>query len=722
MLPARAGHFQDRDALGALEEAVVGGGTAVVCQVLAGMGGVGKTQLAAHYARHTWQQGGVDLLVWVTASTRPAVVDAYAHAGADLLGIDLADPEQAARAFLAWLEPKPGQQPRWLIVLDDLADPADLRGLWPPAHPHGSTLVTTRRRDSSLGTHGTLVPVGLFTEAEATAYLATALASIHRQEPADALADLARDLGYLPLALSQAAAYLTDTALDVTTYRALLANRTRQLSDLLPEPGTLPDDQATTVAAAWTLSVERADQLRPYGLARPMLQLAAMLDPNGIPHTVLTSPPALAHLANHRTATEGDGSIFRKATAEEAAGALRALHRLHLIDHTPTTPHHAVRVHQLIQRATRDPLTLERYDHCARSAADALNAAWPAIESDTALAQALRANTQILTRHAGRALHQPDTHPVLHRTGRSLGEAGQATAARHYFQLLTETSNHHLGADHRDTLSARHDLAYWRGETGDVTGAATAFTDLLEDRLRVLGADHRDTLATRHHLAHWRGETGDAAGAATAFTDLLEDMLRVLGADHRDTLAARHDLARWRGEAGDVTGAATAFTDLLEDMLRVLGADHRDTLTTRHHLAHWRGETGDAAGAATATADLLEDMLRVLGADHPDTLATRHTLAHWRGQAGDAAGAATAFTDLLEDQLRVLGADHPHTLVARGNQAYWRGQAGDAAGAAAATAELLEDMLTVLGADHPETLANRRNLVRWRRASREVNF
>ncbi|MER5612165.1 hypothetical protein [Streptomyces sp. NPDC002215] len=48
------------------------------------------------------------------------------------------------------------------------------------------------------------------------------------------------------------------------------------------------------MAATWSLSIERADQLRPAGLARPMLQLAAMLDPNGVPRTVLTGEPARA--------------------------------------------------------------------------------------------------------------------------------------------------------------------------------------------------------------------------------------------------------------------------------------------------------------------------------------------------------------------------------------------------------------------------------------------
>ncbi|MFE5518350.1 FxSxx-COOH system tetratricopeptide repeat protein [Streptomyces virginiae] len=688
-------------------------GTTVLTQLLTGMGGVGKTQLAADYARTAWSDtgpvGGLDVLVWVTAGTRSSVVTGYAQAGVELCRADPGDAEQAARAFLAWLTPKTAAAPcRWLIVLDDVADPADLNGLWPPDSLHGRTLVTTRRRDAALDGHGRrTIEVGLFTAAEALTYLTTSLTG--RDESADELIALADDLGHLPLALAQAAAYLLDTGDTVADYRRLLADRTTTLADAAPD--ALPDDQALPLAAAWSLSIERADTLRPAGVARPMLHLAALLDANGIPQDVLTSAPALAHLTAHRTHISTDPA---PVTARDAVRALSALHRLSLLDHDRHPDHQAVRVHQLVQRTTRDTLTPHQHDTTTRAAADALMAAWPEIERDTALAQTFHANATALTRYAGQALYRPDVHAVLYRTGRSLGETGQVTAARDHFQHLTETTRHHLGKDHPDTLTSRSNLTTWRGEAGDAAGAAAACADVLADQVRVLGPDHPHTLTTRSNLTTWRGRAGDAAGAAAAFADLLADQVRVLGPDHPDTLTNRNNLATWRGEAGDAAGAAAAFADLLEHTVRVLGPDHPDTLITRNNLATRRGEAGDAAGAAAAFADLLADQVRVLGPDHPDTLTTRSNLASWRGRAGDAAGAAVAFADLLEHMLRVLGPDHPNTLTTRGNLATWRGEAGDAAGAAATLADLLADRVRVLGPDHPNTLITRNNLATWR--------
>jgi hypothetical protein len=751
VVPPEAGCFQQRPVAADLDALLADGGTAIV----SGLGGVGKTQVAAWMARRAWTGGVVDLLVWVSAASRDAVVSAYAQAAAEVAGAAVGNADAAARRFLAWLVETPR---RWLVVLDDVADPGDLDGWWPPAAPASRVVVTTRRRDATLFSRGWLVEVGLYTPAEAASYLRDKLGDAPgRLVGAEALA---ADVGFLPLALAQAAAYIADRNIDCIKYRSRFADQRRRLVDMSPEPGALPDDYGTPVAATWALSVEAADRLAPAGLAHPVLRLLSVLDSNGVPTSVLAAAATLDLLARTRTGEKAPVS------ADDAHDAVACLHRLSLAMHSTSDTYPAVRVHALVQRTTRERTPPELVDELARTAADALDEVWPEVERDTAIGRLLRANTTVLRGYQEEALWQPEPHAVLFRAGRSLGEAGLVREAVAHFDDLAARSAHQLGPDHPDTLAARHDAAHWRGEAGEPAGAVSALEALIRDDLRVLGPDHRHTLAARGSLAHWRGMAGistaggstngsatsganmagrrrvpdpddvntpaarrdaarwrgvagDPAGATAELEALLADRRRVLGPDHPDTLSTRREAAWWRGEDGDPEGAVAALEALLADCARVLGPDHPQTLAARGGLTWWRGEA-DPAGAAAGFEALLEDRQRVLGPDHPDTLATRGDVAWWRGVAGDPAGAAAGFESQLNDRLRVLGPDHPHTLGARRDLAWWRGEDGDPAGAAAALEALLTDCVRVLGPDHPDTLATRHSHAYWQKSGAHV--
>ncbi|MDV9172188.1 tetratricopeptide repeat protein [Streptomyces sp. W16] len=687
MVPRRAGCFQDRIQIDLLNSAGAGRGTVELYQVLTGLGGVGKTQLAAHHAETLWAQEELDLLVWVTAASRNAVVGAYGGAAERILDIDRSTP-QAEERFLEWLA---STSKRWLVVLDDIIDAEDLNGLWPPDTRHGYTLVTTRSRDAALTGRGQRIEVGAFTNRESAAYLTATLAVHGRTEPGAELQSLAGELGNLPLALAQAAAYIADAHITCADYRRQLADRSRRLAELAPRP--LPDEQPRTLTVTWDLSIERADRQDPQGLARPLLQFTSLLDPNGIPETVLAQPPALVYLAHHRgpagTVPTGPDpsrperrggqesrSTIPVVTAEESRKALRVLHRLSLIDHTPDSPHLAVRVHQLVQRATRDALSVPQQDLLARSAADALLAAWPDNERNTDLALALRANTAALTNQAEEALHRPDAHEALYRAGSSIGDTGQPDAAAEYFRHLVATCRRYLGPDHRNTLIARYNLADWQAEWGDrfdAFDAVDTLLALLPDMERVLGPDHPDTLKTRILLGNCRAKTEGPASAFAALEALLPDVTRVLGPDHPESLKVRRLIAGWQGSVGGLGNAIDAHELLLPDLVRVLGPDHLDTLTARSELASQRGQSGDVTEATQELEELVPDMERVLGRINLYTLKARDNLAGWLGESGDARSAALMYEELLPDLEQVYGPDHPSTEVARSNYDYWYG-------------------------------------------------
>ncbi len=106
LVPPRAASFQHRDASPLVTGVLDQGDTVVLTSdgapttdVLSGLGGVGKTQLAVDYAEHLWTAQDIDLLVWISAGSRETVVSSYARLAADLTGVENTDPEQGARCW-----------------------------------------------------------------------------------------------------------------------------------------------------------------------------------------------------------------------------------------------------------------------------------------------------------------------------------------------------------------------------------------------------------------------------------------------------------------------------------------------------------------------------------------------------------------------------------------------------------------------------------------------
>ncbi|MDX3661752.1 hypothetical protein PV646_30990 [Streptomyces sp. ID05-26A] len=127
--------------------------------------------------------------------------------------------------------------------------------------------------------------------------------------------------------------------------------------------------------------------------------------------------------------TETAGRVIDEHDARDGLGCL---HRLSLITLSPDSPSRAVRVHALVQRATRDDLPDERTAVVVRAAAEAMLQVWPDREGHTGLAQVLLAIT-----NPGH-LWATDARRVLRFAAESLGRAGQPVAAYHQFMGLLD--------------------------------------------------------------------------------------------------------------------------------------------------------------------------------------------------------------------------------------------------------------------------------------------
>ncbi|MEO3813649.1 FxSxx-COOH system tetratricopeptide repeat protein [Sphaerisporangium sp. B11E5] len=692
-IPAQPPGFQLREELLQRLHAQVGAAGTAVVSAVTGTPGVGKTLLAASYA---WacQQAGWPVVAWVAAESNDQITTGLAGL-AHRLGLRALDDDAttAAGKAKAWLSARSAAGQVGLVVFDNATD-VDQVAAWCPATGAVRVVITSRNR----AFHQRYAPIEVdtFTPTQAARFLAERTGL---EDPAEADA-LAKELGYLPLALAQAAALIARRRLNYTAYRRLLT--AFWLSDYLPRVPHDPYPAGT--AQAILLSVVQAEQALD-GIG-DLLRVLAVLSPVGVPVVLLTGgiDPGDSEVP---VADLSAVTIVQESLATLADTSLISF----------SEDGSAVVMHRLIQRVIRErsaydgdlPATIDQ----AIEVLEAFNNRIPGG------AHTWSARTAVET-----LLEQTD---ALHTLTTTTGIPPRLLALRAWCgQYLTDLADlsraiplliatltereRVLGNDHLDTLTSRNNLAGAYLAAGDLGRAIPLFETTLTQYERALGNDHPDTLTSRNNLAYAYQAAGDLGRAIPLYETTLTQYERALGNDHPDTLTSRNNLAGAYQAAGDLRQAIPLYETTLSQRERALGNDHPDTLTSRNNLAYAYQVAGDLRRAIPLYETTLTQCEQVLGNDHPDTLASRDNLAYAYQVAGDLGRAIPLFETTLTQRERVLGNDHPHTLTSRYNLAGAYETTGDLGQAIPLFETTLTQYERVLGDDHPHTLTSRHSL------------
>jgi tetratricopeptide (TPR) repeat protein len=721
-VPPLAEFFHARQETGfGLADGLRPGETILLIPSMLGAGGTGKTQLAVGFAHAMWSARAVELLVWVSAGSRASVVGGYAQAAADLDMLTSAEAyeltaDTIAQRFLSWLQ---RTDRRWAVMLDGVASPAELDGLWPQG-PAGQVVVTSRLREQELGSIGsaagvTAYPVPGFSRREALGYLNARLTGYPDQR-IEAL-DLAEDVGGLPIALSQAAAVVMATQTTCRDYRAEFAQRMQGTA------GTQVDGCPPALLATWSLAVEHAHQLGPAGLAWPALVFASVLDTGGIPAGVLTAPAAAGYITGQQGGPQrgGEQNLVRTAYA--------SLERLGLLSVDNASPVRTVWLHSAVRSLVRAYLAPGNVEQVVSAAANGLLEAWPEAGSPGGgpqLSQALRDNAAALRAFAGDMLWKPEAHPLLVRAGISLSEAPVlADAAIGYWQALGATSAQLLGPGHAQSLLSRERLADAYAASGRLSEALPVFEAALDDREATFGPHHPETVTARLTVANALHAAGRESEAIELYEQVLAARERLFGPAHRETLAVRLKLAESYEMAGRRGDSVRLYERAVTDAERELGPAHRDTLTARASLAAaylgaGRNKEAISAFERTLAAQEREEaaatdgaQLAGPGADAAGAptalgiLATRAALAGAYRAAGKNKEAIAEYERVLAGREQQFGADHPDTITARASLGYAYRNAGKLREAIPHYERVVADRERIFGADHRDTLASR---------------
>ena len=612
--------------------------TALTQQVMYGLGGIGKSQLALEYAYQYCSS--YDLIWWLHAETPASLVADYIALAAELKLSEQQEQEQEkiVRAVRKWFDHHQG----WLLIFDNAQDAKSIQEYLPES-PDGHVLITSRNQN--WGAFGTSLPVEVWDRSESFAFLKKRTG----QSDEAAADDLAKALGYLPLALEQAASYIDTRQLPYADYLALFTSRRKALW----EREHAPEGYSDTVATTWSLAF---DEIKQVTLAKELLYLCSIVAPDGIPKTLLRK--ALHHFLNN-------GENIVKVDGFEFDDALVALSKYSLITHDPRT----VSMHRLVQTVVQDRMGEEdissSYHNAMIVALSELFPEKPYRNPDC------WSDCAKVSPHAQKALSYVHDDQDRDWAARSLllnniGEyhtgRGSFDEAEKLLGAALQIREKTLEADHPDVAYSMNNCAVLHMEKGLYDEAEPLYRRALEIREKKLGPDHPDVANSLNNFANLLYKKGLYDEAEPLYRQALEIREKKLGSDHPDISDSLNGLANLLTEKGLYDEAEPLYRRALEIREKKLGPDHPDVANILNNLANLLTEKGGYDEAEPLLRRALEIREKKLGPDHPDLSDSLNSLASILYDKDRYGQAEPLLRRALEIREKKLGPDHPDVV------------------------------------------------------------
>jgi tetratricopeptide (TPR) repeat protein len=521
--------FVGRDeALNTLHEQLQQKERVAICAI-AGMGGVGKTELALQYAHSHQQQGSYPGgLCWLQAAEAEVgtQIISFARVQLDLQipdGLDLQ--EQVAYCWRHW---RGGEV---LLVLDDVRSYETIEPSLPSANPRFKILITTRRQE--LGESFKRLSLEVLSEEAAIKLLVSFVGEERIHGELDQAKQLCAELGYLPLGLELVGRYLKrkpDLSLAQMRQRLGLEHRSLQQrsEDMTARLG---------VAAAFELSWQELDDLAQ--------QLGCLL-------SLFALAPIPWSLVEQSLADQDLESL------EDARD--EALLNLSLLERRGQGSY---QLHQLIREFLRIKLAqLAEAEQLKRAFCHAMAA-------------------------AARQIPETPTQQDIIAAAPTIPHLAEAEPL--YLQAL-ELIKRLLGEKHPYVATSLHNLANLYKSQRRYAEAEPLYLQALELSKRLRGEEHPDVATSLNNLAGLYKSQGRYAEAEPLFLQALELWKRLLGEKHPSIATSLNNLAGLYDSQGRYTEAESLFLQALEIAERQLGVNHPNTIAIRNNLQSLRDD------------------------------------------------------------------------------------------------------------------------------------
>lgn len=659
---------------------------------LYGMGGIGKTQVALGYAyafRTSYER-----VYWVRAVNRSSLLLGYQNIAKEVhLPIPASSsPDDTAKRVLVWLR----QTTSWLLIIDNLDDISVIESLLPENGPTEHTIITTRNPNSAgIPAEGLEVP--LLDHMDAISLLSNLSGIVVTPgSPEFSQADeIVKELGYLPLAIEQAAAFVREVTGDFAAYREEYQQNHKDLYRWVPQ-GNRP--YRDSVATTWSMSFEIVR--KNHEPAASLLQLLSFLNPDGILIDFLRDGAKALPI-------ELENMI---SSSIKLATALLELEKFSLVKWDRRG--RILVTHRLVQVVIKDEMSDQERASRFTSVIELCYKAFPQdMLSDEARNLRRRYINQVLAPLQSRNVVHTEELAYLHMViGQSLRDVGNYKDSENHFLQAIDVLKEINGEEAASTIEAMHSLAITYFDQGRLKIARELLEKVTEISKKINGEDHRRTLTATYHLLRVYLAQGLVSTVASSAAELIEKGKRVLGLDHL-TLSTMNLLASAYQKEGRLAEATELYEQVLQNEITASQGKESNTLSNMADLVSIYRDQGRIDDAKKLEKEMLEKAVELLGENHPHTLTIMHNFAAGCYGQKDYEKAISIGEKVLTKRLEILGPEHYETIKTMHNLALAYYKHGDMEKGDELSNKLFESAKLAGSEPHPQIIECMTSLV-----------
>ncbi|KAI9858058.1 MAG: hypothetical protein M1813_007870 [Trichoglossum hirsutum] len=692
--------------------------------VLVGMGGQGKTQLALEYCRVARKSGKFQAIFWIDASSSNSVSRGFETIAEKISSAGrVFDDIESKMAFVKetlrqWRNP-------WLMVFDNYDQPSEFRNITTcfPQGETGAILFTSRHADSER--LGTTIRVMRMAENEGLELLLRQSKLESNDDNAAEGRKVIQKLGYLPLAIDQAGAYISARKLPLQLFakhynerKEFVLKHTPSLWEYRRRLGEDKDETLLSVFTTWELSFQQIGKNEDErAMIGHFLTLSAFFDATNVGEDLFRSQLASTNKPPQWIKNFVSRGLWNQYRYQDIIVELLNLSLLQNVD--IRSEGSCFSLHPLVTdwlKLRTDQKGRQKY---TMEATAILTNYINAQDLDVLPLQIkldVLSHVDMCIQNNREYLPESDELDFAFLRGSAFtfgyfyDNQGRLAEAEAMYERALAGYEKALGPDHTSTLYAVNNLGNLYSSQGRLTEAEAMYERALAGFEKALGPDHTSTLRTVGGLGDLYKSQGRLVGAEAMCERALAGYEKALGPDHTSTLNAVNNLGNLYSSQGRLTEAEAMYERALAGFEKALGPDHTSTLRTVGGLGDLYSSQGRLVEAEAMYERALAGFEKALGPDHTSTLNAVNNLGNLYSSQGGFAEAEAMYERALAGYEKALGPDHTSTLNTVNNLGLLYSIQGRLAEAEAMYERALAGREKALGPDHTSTLNAVNNL------------